>query len=458
MLGVALVLVATSIFLAVADRWLSPVRIAGLAAAFQILGALAVAIFENAVPWDRTGFVRGVSWVALWVAVCTLVIPQTPLRALVLSLISASMAWVGHWLAHWWWGHPILEWNRMLVWLAPVFLMAFWASFLNRRLFAMSADIERARELGGYHLEAQLGQGGMGEVWRARHRMLARDAAIKLIRPEVLASHSGREGALLRKRFEQEARSLAQLRSPHTVELYDFGVTEEGRFYYVMELLDGLDFESLTKQHGPQPAPRVVHLIRQACESLGEAHWRGLVHRDIKPTNLFLCRLGLEYDFVKVLDFGLVKRLVNAGETRMTAEGIATGTPAYMAPEVAVGRPDVDARADVYGLGLVAYYLLTGQHAFDEPTPMATVLAQLQKPPTPPSQRTEVPVPPELERIVLRCLEKQPEKRPADARELARLLEECRLGAVWTPADAEHWWNLHLPVELPRLAEQEVQA
>jgi serine/threonine-protein kinase len=182
----------------------------------------------------------------------------------------------------------------------------------------------------------------MGEVWRARHYMLARDAAIKLIQPDVLSNMSGNSAVLLRRRFEQEAKATALLRSPHTVELYDFGVTNEGAFYYVMELLDGIDLETLVKKFGPQPLARTVNILRQVCRSLADAHNHGMIHRDIKPTNIFLCRLGNEYDFAKVLDFGLVK-VLNENESKMTVEGATTGTPAYMAPELAMGDSDLDA-------------------------------------------------------------------------------------------------------------------
>jgi serine/threonine protein kinase len=219
--------------------------------------------------------------------------------------------------------------------------------------------------MGSYRLVTLLGKGGMGEVWRARHHMLARDAAIKLIQPDLLSRKSGNSAVLLRRRFEQEAKATALLRSPHTVERYDFGVTRDGVFYYVMGLLDGIDLETLVKKFGPQPLARVVNILRQVCRLLADAHSHGMIHRDIKPTNIFLCRMGNEYDFAKVLDFGLVK-ILNGNETQMTVEGATTGTPAYMAPELALGNSDLDARADLYGLGCVAYWLTTGSLVFEE--------------------------------------------------------------------------------------------
>jgi serine/threonine-protein kinase len=211
-----------------------------------------------------------------------------------------------------------------------------------------------------------------------------------------------------------------------------------------MELLDGISLEVLVEQFGPQPAERVIHLLRQICESLEEAHRHGLVHRDIKPSNVFACRLGLEHDFVKVLDFGLVKD-VSVVSTQLTMEGTSAGTPAYMAPEVALGEENVDGRVDIYGLGCVAYFLLTGSPVFHESSPTATALAHVQKPPVPPSQRSEIPIPEDLEQVVLRCLAKKREDRPHSARELSRMLSRCRAAGEWTRDEAHEGWQAYLP-------------
>jgi serine/threonine-protein kinase len=287
----------------------------------------------------------------------------------------------------------------------------------------------------------------MGEVWRARHRMLARDAAIKLIQPDMLSRQSGGNSLLLQRRFEQEAKTTASLRSPHTVELYDFGVTKDGVFYYVMELLDGIDLETLVKKFGPQPPARVVNILRQVCRSLADAHHHGLVHRDIKPTNIFLCRLGNEYDFAKVLDFGLVK-VLDETETRMTVEGATTGTPAYMAPEIATGSSPVDARTDLYGLGCVAYWLLTGNLVFEEKTAAAMMLAHLQKAPVAPSKRASLVIPAGLEHAIMMCLSKDPAERPVNAEALARLLDGSDDVDSWTPEDGEHWWRTNMAADV----------
>jgi serine/threonine-protein kinase len=274
--------------------------------------------------------------------------------------------------------------------------------------------------------------------------MLARPAAIKLIRPEMTGDQARAHARVAVTRFRREAMAAANLRSPHTVELYDFGTTDDGTFYFAMELLDGLDVETLVKQFGPLPAPRVVHILRQVCESLEEAHACGLVHRDIKPPNIHIGPLALKHDFVKVLDFGLVKSVTTTGTTQTlaTGTGLAPGTPAYMAPEMALGRT-VDGHADIYALGCTAYYMLTGKLAFEGADALQTLVKRLQEDPVPPSQRSELPIPADLERLILRCLSRQPEGRPTAA-ELARALRELNVPR-WTEAEAAEWWLVHQP-------------
>ena len=251
------------------------------------------------------------------------------------------------------------------------------------------------------------------------------------------------------RRFEREAQTTALLRSPHTVELYDFGMTDDGTFYYVMELLDGLDLKRLVERYGPVPGDRTIHILRQACHSLHDAHSSGMVHRDIKPANIFTCRRGLDYDFVKVLDFGLVAASADAVSdirTQLTADGVVSGTPAFMAPEMASGERAIDARTDLYALGCVAYWLLTGRIVFEGNSPMAVILKHAKDLPVPPSSRSELPIDPELERIVLTCLAKEPDDRPASAAVLARQLEECaRTAGLWTNDRAMQWWRIHAP-------------
>jgi serine/threonine protein kinase len=288
----------------------------------------------------------------------------------------------------------------------------------------------------------------MGEVWRAHHRLLARPAAIKLIRPG--RSNEDGDGATAIARFRREAQAAASLRSPHSIQLYDFGVTRDGRFYLVMELLDGIDLETLVRRFGPQPPSRVVHLLLQACESLAEAHASGLVHRDIKPANLHLCRLGLEYDFVKVLDFGLAKRdpMSSTAQTLLTAPEATTGTPAYMPPELASGEA-VDGRGDLYSLGCVGYFLLTGTLVFEGENALRMILQHLQSEPVAPSVRSGLPIPTELDRLILHCLAKDPGRRPASAGDLAAALARIDVRAPWTQDDARVWWERHLKEGVP---------
>jgi serine/threonine-protein kinase len=252
----------------------------------------------------------------------------------------------------------------------------------------------------------------------------------------------------LQRRFEREAQAIARLRSPHTVELFDFGIADDGAFYYVMELLDGLDADALVRRTGPLPAERVIHVIRQVCHSLSEAESCGLVHRDIKPANIFLCRYGEEHDFVKVLDFGLVKatRTTTEAGPALTQELTVQGTPAFIAPEQALGTSVLDGRADIYSTGCVAYWLLTGHLVFTGETPLALVMHHAHTPPTAPSAHTELPIPAALDELILSCLSKDPAHRPQSARELS-----SRLGAItgadeWTEEHARKWWVTHQPV------------
>jgi serine/threonine protein kinase len=324
-----------------------------------------------------------------------------------------------------------------------------------RRAAAAARDLAReaseaARELGSYRLIERLGRGGMGEVWRAEHRLLVRQAAIKLIREEALAPR-GRPGAALVERFRREAQTLGTLRSRHTIQIFDYGVTEDGTFFYVMELLDGMDLHTLVERHGPQPAGRVIALLLQACSSLAEAHDAGLVHRDVKPANLFVCRAADEVDVVKVLDFGLVQGRDAPGaeapagapaDPRITRAGQNTGTPAFMAPEQVRGLP-TDGRADIYALGGVAVWLLTGRLPFEADTALGAMLAHVYTPLPPLGARVPGSFPPALEALLRRCLAKAPEDRPPDVRALAEALRAIALpaGEAWTPERARAWWS-----------------
>jgi serine/threonine-protein kinase len=383
-----------------------------------------------------------ITWIGAVVLMFAAIVPNSPKKTLIASLIAVSMNPLGMLIAQAR-GVNLGPPSNLLLMHYPDYLLAGVAVVISHVVTKLGQKVNKAREMGSYQLITLLGKGGMGEVWRARHRMLTRDAAIKLIHPHMLGRSSGEDSTLMQRRFEQEAKATASLRSPHTIVLYDFGVTEDGVFYYVMELLDGIDLETLVRKFGPQPPARVVHILRQVCRSLADAHKNGLVHRDIKPNNIFLCRMGNEYDYAKVLDFGLVK-VLESDEPQMTVANATTGTPAYMAPEMAMSST-IDGRTDLYGLGCVAYWLLTGSLVFEEKGAAAMMLAHVQKVPVPPSQRTELAIPESLDRAVLMCLAKTPEERPASAEAFARMLDDCTGVASWTPEDAERWWLAHQP-------------
>jgi serine/threonine-protein kinase len=285
----------------------------------------------------------------------------------------------------------------------------------GHRVWALRRQVFESRNIGRYRLRRRIGRGGMGEVWLAHHPGLRRDVAIKLLRPD-----SGADATAI-ARFEREVEATTELTHPHTIRIFDHGVTEDGLWFYVMELLEGTDLDSLVEREGPLPPARAVNLIGQAARALAEAHRRGIVHRDVKPANLFVATLGGETDFVKVLDFGIA-RVSGPRASQLTGTGWIGGTPLYLAPEAASGVP-VDAPADVYGLGASLYHALTGTPPFDGPTPMAVIVAHMEREVEPPSRRLGAPLPGALDEIVLRCLAKPPADRYADAGELAQALD-----------------------------------
>ena len=417
--------------------------------AYLILNAAAIAALNSWVaPPPLKAEMIQVSWIVILLLVFSMVAPVSPGRMFAAALVAASLDPLGVWLAHLR-GVPVPSPFQTFVIFWPNYVAAILSIVPSRFLRIVGHKLTKARELGSYELVNLLGNGGMGEVWEAKHRLLARRAAVKLVRPELLGAGSEAEAKLVLRRFEREAQATAALNSPHTIQVFDFGTTDDGAFYYVMELLMGRDLESMVREFGPIPAARAGFLIRQVCHSLADAHARGLVHRDIKPANIYVCRMGLEYDFVKVLDFGLVKLSSKASvdriQTMMTADQRTTGTPAYMAPEIILGEANVDRRADVYALGCVAYYALTGQLVFEADTPMKMLLQHVQAEPIPPSQRTELPIPHEIDELVLSCLQKDPNKRPQNAEVLLNMAIGCKTGDCWNQELAKGWWTKHLP-------------
>jgi serine/threonine protein kinase len=304
------------------------------------------------------------------------------------------------------------------------------------------AELE-AKVLGQYTLEEKIGAGGMGIVYRARHALLRRPTAIKLLNPNRTT-----DAAVAR--FEREVQLTSRLTHPNTIAIYDYGRTPDGIFYYAMEYLDGITLETLVDRHGPLPDGRVIYLLTQICGSLSEAHGTGLIHRDIKPANIMLTQRGGMADFAKLLDFGIVKALETKRGAALTAADALTGTPMYASPE-AIETPDqVGARSDLYSLGAVAYYLLTGQPVFEGANILEVCRRQVEAPPIAPSQRLGRPIAPDLEALVLACLAKRPDDRPASAKALAAGLAGCAPVTPWGAADAEDWWASHpVPAESP---------
>jgi serine/threonine-protein kinase len=295
-------------------------------------------------------------------------------------------------------------------------------------------QVALARQVGQYRLRRRIGAGTMGEVYLAEHRLLKRPCALKLIRPDRM----GDPRAVAR--FEREVRATAALSHPNTVEVYDYGRTPGGTYYFVMEYLPGLSLQELVERHGPVPPGRVVDLLRQVCGALGEAHAAGLIHRDIKPSNVLAARRGGQDDVAKLLDFGLVRPAEAQSAAGLSAEGQVAGTPLYMSPEQGAGGREVDERSDIYSLGAVAYHLLTGRPPFDWKGPMAVLIAHARAPVIPPS-RVVAGVPADVERVVLRCLAKDVAERFADAGSLERALGRCACSGEWDQDRAAAWWR-----------------
>jgi serine/threonine-protein kinase len=422
-------------------------RLLALGRIYQVVFCFIISLSELSVPHPEGPLTQPVSFVCVLIVLFPLFLPTSRGKTAITALAAATTG-------------PLAALSYSAITGVPVPgpVQFFWAYLLNyvtagmsiipaSILFRLGCDVSEARRLGSYELVEPLGHGGMGEVWRAKHRMLRRPAAIKLIRPEKLGESDNGDATNLLRRFEREAQATAGLHSHHTIELYDFGITAEGTFFYVMELLDGFDLETLVEEYGPLPAERCVHLLLQVCDSLQDAHLSGLIHRDIKPANIYLCRYGHRDDMIKVLDFGLVKATGDflAGGTRLTGAGQTTGTPAYMSPELALGEEVIDARADIYALGCVAYWLLTGQLVFDATSPMKLVLQHVQDEPVPPSERTELSIPEALDEVILHCLRKSPDERPQSAAEVARALERVPLPSAWDAERATRWWQTHAP-------------
>jgi serine/threonine protein kinase len=308
------------------------------------------------------------------------------------------------------------------------------AALNSRQIFGLRERIREVTKLGQYTLQEKIGEGGMGVVYRATHAMMRRPAAIKLLL-------SDRAGVKDLARFEREVQLTSRLTHPNTISIFDYGRTAGGVFYYVMEYLDGFDLERLVDEEGPLPPARVIRILAQASGALSEAHALGLIHRDIKPANLVLTERADEPDIVKVLDFGLVRTIDAApGDPAVTNVDAITGTPMYLAPEAIASPDSADARSDLYALGAVGYFLLTGKHVFDAATVVEVCSKHLLEAPVPPSQRVGRPIPPDLEGLILACLAKRREDRPASAEALRASLLACADAGKYDVAAARAWW------------------
>ncbi len=359
----------------------------------------------------HTVLVTGVTGIPL--VASTFLIPGVGLRLVVRALDSSAYPWL-----------PV---TSAMLWS----LVVITCTVISWVTYGLRAEVREARRLGQYVLEKKIGEGGMGEVYRARHGMMRRPSALKLMRSDIAGASS-----LLR--FEREVQMTARLTHPNTITIFDYGRTHDGVFYYAMELLDGATLQRIVAIDGPQPPGRVVRILSMACGALSEAHGIGLIHRDIKPANIMLCKQGGERDVVKLLDFGLVKELEVDGEIKLTGTNAITGTPQYMAPESILHPDTADARTDIYALGAVAYYLLAGRDVFNGASLVEICSQHIHEQPKPFSAR-DVTIPSDLEALVLACLEKDPEKRPQSAAELRSRLEACAV-PPWTADDARAWW------------------
>jgi eukaryotic-like serine/threonine-protein kinase len=322
--------------------------------------------------------------------------------------------------------------SEMLLWLSVAVAIAIYGS---QKITALREEALAARKLGQYELKRRLGQGGMGEVYLAEHVLLRRPCAVKVIRPAQAGDPTTLE------RFLREVQVTATLTHPNTIQVFDYGQTDDGTVFYVMEYLTGLSLQELVARHGPMPAHRAISVLRQLCGALAEAHAIGLIHRDLKPSNVILCSRGGRYDVAKLLDFGLV-RMQATGDlgADLTRQGLIFGTPSYMSPEQATGQKHLDARSDIYSLGAMGHFLVTGEPPFVRNSVVQTLAAHISDPP-PPLRSRRAGLPEDLEAIVLRCLAKDPGHRFADVATLDQALEACASNGRWAQSDAAHWWS-----------------
>jgi serine/threonine-protein kinase len=322
------------------------------------------------------------------------------------------------------------------------------AIFGSYKISELQKKAFEAKKLGQYNLHRKLGSGGMGDVWLAEHQLLRRRCAIKTIRPDHAID------PLTLQRFEREVQAMANLTHWNAVEIYDYGHAADGTFYYVMEYLPGMTLQELVDESGPLPVGRAIHFLRQVCAALKEAHSIGLIHRDIKPSNVLICKRGGVPDVAKLLDFGLVQHPSARVPTDRLMQGPVLGSPPYISPEQARGIAAVDERTDIYGIGGLAYFLVTGRAPFERESALEMMAAHLHEPVTPP-RKVRPDLPDDVESVILTCLAKKPDDRFPDVAELDRALAACCAASEWDAGQAEHWWELREAAAEPSAEEPE---
>ncbi len=380
-----------------------------------------------------------------------IVVPSSPVRSLMLTSLALAPYPFTVWLGLM--AKDVQGFGQPLVAPTPeqmftiILFKSLWVGTIitivtvaSKVVYGLHEKVREARQLGQYTLQDKIGEGGMGKVYRASHAMLRRPTALKLLEGDGLSDSQLR-------RFEREVQLTSMLTHAHTISVYDYGRTPDGIFYYAMEFLDGVNLEELVQRDGPQSPARVIYILRQVAGALAEAHGLGLIHRDIKPANIFLCERGGEPDFVKVLDFGLVKELDQSDDINLTNMNVITGTPLYLSPESITAPDTADGRSDLYALGAVGYFLLTGENVFAGESVVEVCGHHLHTKPLPPSERIETSIPNDLEEVLLQCLEKSPSDRPTDARDFEAKLSRCGSVRDWTRTEAQVWWQAYREAE-----------
>ncbi len=422
---------------------LLPERQLQIGLVYLVLVCFAIGIFRHWLPYGPDDIIRGPSLILPITLLFAVLIPVPPRGMFLAGLVAAAMdplamlvmTQLGR-------PHPTLAIQVFLF--GPGFAGALLAYIVSRVIYSLGRSVREARELGSYRLVERIGEGGMGEVWRAEHRLLARPAAVKLVRPERLGVDDLDKANAVLARFEREAQATATLESHHTIALYDFGIASDGTFYYVMELLGGMNLERMVVMHGALPPERAVYLLLQVCHSLHDAHEAGVIHRDVKPANIYVCKKGPEHDYVKVLDFGLVQIHQPTSPTlEAFTETDLAGTPGYVAPEVILGKTVPDHRTDIYAVGAVAFWLVTGRSVFPGTSPMEVLANHVSSEPPLASAVARQPIPPELDTTISTCLAKHPDDRPGTVEELAEMLRGTGLAEKWNNRRAAEWWRGH---------------